>query len=304
MNIIQDFILASTVRSSEDTFVVLVMVTMVGLACLTSWLVSVFKKQKEREAAALMDELHEALEMPSEPIDLSIVTKRIIDSIRARDFPLTDPQITHDDMVDYAVVGIGKMADGHTSEAKFNDAMIKEFGLDIKLSLPVIYKLANEIYTRTLIEGAKIKKTSSTSKSCTTTWLAKLEIPLWPKIFILAGIVLCIIALIDGAPATYYNLFRCFEFGLYACLAYFAYIQKRERFTFLFGTMSVLYNPLFKIHLDELWPIPNVFSILVLSLLFILPVDTKRKRTVFIGLTALALVAALLITGGDFCYDQ
>lgn len=65
-----------------------------------------------------------------------------------------------DDMISYAVVGAGKMADGHFTQSKFNAEMLKEFGTGIESALPEIYQKSLEIYSRTLLEAPSKNKSS------------------------------------------------------------------------------------------------------------------------------------------------
>lgn len=68
--------------------------------------------------------------------------------------------LSSEDMVSYAVVGAGKMVDGHFTTAKFNAEMIKEFGTGIEAALPDIYQKSLEIYSRTLLEAPNGNKNS------------------------------------------------------------------------------------------------------------------------------------------------
>jgi len=72
-------------------------------------------------------------------------------------------------------------------------------------------------------------------------------------------------ALVPSNPYGYYILLRWICFGIFGYLTYLSFNQSKDGWAWLLGVNIVIYNPIFRVHLDrELWSIINVISILIL----------------------------------------
>jgi len=76
------------------------------------------------------------------------------------------------------------------------------------------------------------------------------------------NIIICIAALflfaalIDGWPYGFFTLLRFVVFAATAYVAWMAYEQQREKWTWIFGFLAILFNPFFPIYLNrDLWSI-------------------------------------------------
>ena len=71
-------------------------------------------------------------------------------------------------------------------------------------------------------------------------------------------------ALIPVNPYGYYILLRLVCCGIFAYLAYQAFIQEQQGWTWVLGITAVLYNPVIRIHLNrEIWSVINVATITI-----------------------------------------
>jgi hypothetical protein len=80
------------------------------------------------------------------------------------------------------------------------------------------------------------------------------------------------IALIDGWPYGYFTLLRFIVTAVTVYVAYISYEQGRENWTYAFGFIAVLFNPIIPIHLTrEIWlPIDlSVATFLLASISFL-----------------------------------
>jgi Family of unknown function (DUF6804) len=81
-------------------------------------------------------------------------------------------------------------------------------------------------------------------------------------------------ALIPVNPYGYYILLRLVCCGIFAYLAYQAFIQEQQGWTWVLGITAVLYNPVIRIHLNrEIWSVINVITIgIAVASIFIIKV--------------------------------
>lgn len=81
--------------------------------------------------------------------------------------------------------------------------------------------------------------------------------------------VICIIMLLWALNPenhyTYYTLLRWVCCGVFAYLAFQSFEQKMQGWVWILGITALLYNPIFRVHLNrELWSIVNVVTIIIL----------------------------------------
>jgi hypothetical protein len=80
--------------------------------------------------------------------------------------------------------------------------------------------------------------------------------------------VICIIMLLWALnptnPYAYYVLLRWVCCGIFAYLAFKAFEYKKQGWVWVLGITALLYNPIFRVHLNrELWSIINVVTIVI-----------------------------------------
>lgn len=78
--------------------------------------------------------------------------------------------------------------------------------------------------------------------------------------------IICIIMLLwalnPNNPYAYYILLRWVCCGAFAYLAFQSFEQEKQGWVWLFGITALLYNPIFRVHLNrELWSVVNVVTI-------------------------------------------
>jgi hypothetical protein len=83
---------------------------------------------------------------------------------------------------------------------------------------------------------------------------------------IVASILLAV-ALYPENPYAYYVLLRWILCPLFIFLAIRAHVLKKEPWVWILGVCALLYNPLFRVHLNrEIWSVVNVITIFVCTL--------------------------------------
>lgn len=84
--------------------------------------------------------------------------------------------------------------------------------------------------------------------------------------------VMLLWALNPDNPYGYYILLRWVCFGVFIYLAFQALEQEKNNWLWVMGITALIYNPIFRIHLNrEIWSIINVVTIIiVLTSIFIL----------------------------------
>ena len=76
------------------------------------------------------------------------------------------------------------------------------------------------------------------------------------NIITLIPIIFLFLALFSGWPYGFFTLLRFVVFASTAYIAWLAYKQKQEKWTWIFGFLAVLFNPFIVIHLDrEIWSV-------------------------------------------------
>ena len=76
--------------------------------------------------------------------------------------------------------------------------------------------------------------------------------------------ILLVIALYPETPYAYYVLLRWILCPLFIFLAIRAYELKKESWVWILGVCALLYNPVFRVHLNrEIWSVVNIVTILI-----------------------------------------
>jgi hypothetical protein len=78
--------------------------------------------------------------------------------------------------------------------------------------------------------------------------------------------VICIIMLVGALnpqnPYAYYTLLRWVCFGVFAYLSFQSFEQKKQGWVWVFGITALIYNPIFRVHLNrEIWSVVNLATI-------------------------------------------
>jgi len=80
--------------------------------------------------------------------------------------------------------------------------------------------------------------------------------------------IICIIMLLwalnPNNPYAYYTLLRWVCCGVFAYLAFQSFEQKMQGWVWILGGTALLYNPVFRVHLNrEIWSVVNVVTIII-----------------------------------------
>jgi hypothetical protein len=95
--------------------------------------------------------------------------------------------------------------------------------------------------------------------------------------------VICIIMLLwalnPGNPYAYYTLLHWVCCGVFAYLAFQSFEQKKQGWVWLLGMTALLYNPIFRVHLNRaLWSVVNVVTIIILITSIVTEYRNHRKN--------------------------
>lgn len=87
------------------------------------------------------------------------------------------------------------------------------------------------------------------------------------NIAIIISVIFLFLAIIEGWPYGFFTLLRLVVFGTTVYLSWFAYKSERQAWTWVFGFIALVFNPLIPLHLGrDLW---KVIDLLVAVFLFI-----------------------------------
>ena len=74
------------------------------------------------------------------------------------------------------------------------------------------------------------------------------------NIVILISVIFLLLAMLEGWAYGFFTLLRCVVFGTSAYLTWLAYTCEKESWSWIFGFIALLFNPIIPIHLyRELW---------------------------------------------------
>ncbi len=93
--------------------------------------------------------------------------------------------------------------------------------------------------------------------------------------------VMLLWALNPDNPYGYYILLRWVCCGIFAYLAFQAFAQEKQSWVWVLGITAVIYNPIFRVHLDrELWSIINVVTIgIAIASIFAIKLKADSSNT-------------------------
>lgn len=101
------------------------------------------------------------------------------------------------------------------------------------------------------------------------------------NIAIIISVILLFLAMIEGWPYGFFTLLRLVVFGTTAYLSWLAYKSEKQAWTWVFGFIALVFNPLIPLHLGrDLWIVVDllVALFLIVSIFaFKLPKDFKLK---------------------------
>ena len=85
-------------------------------------------------------------------------------------------------------------------------------------------------------------------------------------------------ALNPDNPYGYYTILRWVSCGIFAYLAFQVFESAKQGWTWVLGITALVYNPIFRVHLNrELWSYINVFTI-VIALVSIFAIRVERNN--------------------------
>lgn len=98
------------------------------------------------------------------------------------------------------------------------------------------------------------------------------------NVALIVAAVFLFLALFDGWQYGFFTILRFVVFASTAYVAYFAYQEQKEGWTWFLGAIAVLFNPFFPIHLDrETWVVIDfVVGALLLVVSFFLKFKDKK----------------------------
>jgi FtsH-binding integral membrane protein len=86
-------------------------------------------------------------------------------------------------------------------------------------------------------------------------------------------------ALYPENPYAYYILLRWVCCGIFFYLSFQALEQEKQNFVWILGITALIYNPIFRVHLNrELWSIINIITI-VIAFISIFALRTKNNKS-------------------------
>lgn len=123
------------------------------------------------------------------------------------------------------------------------------------------------------------------------------------KILPIIGSIFLGVALSD-MPYGYYKLLRIFIFVITGCLLFYSYHAKKTAWSWLFGIIAYIFNPIIPMHMDRAtWQLVDV-SVIVLFVVWLLSFWNEFKKTtqwvilvcssIFLGLIIAAIVSAFI----------
>ena len=101
------------------------------------------------------------------------------------------------------------------------------------------------------------------------------------NIAVIISVILLFLATIEGWPYGFFTLLRLVVFGTTAYLSWLAYRSEKQAWTWIFGFIALVFNPLIPLHLGrDLWVVVDllVAVFLIISIFaFKLPKEFKIK---------------------------
>ena len=93
------------------------------------------------------------------------------------------------------------------------------------------------------------------------------------------AIIMLVWALVDN-PYVYYQILRWVITGVTGYSAYLAYKHEKITWTWIFGIIAILYNPIAPIHLDkEIWSIIDIIvAAIILTSIFKMKIVVKKEK--------------------------
>lgn len=101
------------------------------------------------------------------------------------------------------------------------------------------------------------------------------------NIVITISVIFLLLAMLEGWAYGFFTLLRCVVFGTSAYLTWLAYTHEKEEWSWVFGFIAILFNPIIPIYLyRELWVIIDllVAGFLIISIFaFQLPEESDNE---------------------------
>ena len=87
------------------------------------------------------------------------------------------------------------------------------------------------------------------------------------------------LALLDGWEYGFFTMLRFVVFATTAYVAWIAYHEQKEKWSWVFGFIAVLFNPFFPVYLErETWVVIDLLgAIFLLSATFFVKLEKKRS---------------------------
>lgn len=100
------------------------------------------------------------------------------------------------------------------------------------------------------------------------------------NIALLIAAAFLFVALFDGWPYGFFTLLRFVVFASSAYVAWMAYEAQKEKWVWIFGFLTVLFNPFIVIHLDrEIWSVIDlIVGIFMIISLFALKLNKPKTE--------------------------
>ena len=97
----------------------------------------------------------------------------------------------------------------------------------------------------------------------------------------LAAVVL-FLALLDGWEYGFFTMLRFVVFAMTAYVAWLAYQNQKEKWVWTLGSVAVLFNPFFPIHLDrDTWVVIDLIAgVFLLSLTYFLRLENHAQKDI------------------------
>ena len=97
------------------------------------------------------------------------------------------------------------------------------------------------------------------------------------KIFLIAGLAL-LVAIAD-LPYGYYQLLRFFIFGVGVYGAYLCIQENKITWMWIFGVITILFNPFFKVHFDKvIWQMIDLLVAIIQFTFFFVGMKQKEQK--------------------------
>jgi len=100
------------------------------------------------------------------------------------------------------------------------------------------------------------------------------------NIAVIISTIFLFLALINGWPYGFFTLLRLIVFATSAYIAWATYIGQKEKWTWIFGFLAVLFNPFVVIHFTrELWSFIDIsVGVFMIFSVFMLKLAQKARE--------------------------